>query len=245
MVESMNKIATGLNALMREYETSSNNIANSNTAGYKRKITSFSTELHKTMRGEASPLAGTIRATDSVDFSQGQLVKTERPLDVGLEGTGFLTLQTPSGRLYTRNGALQINILGQLTDLNGNLVAGRSGPVNVPNSVSESDITIDGSGVIKAQGLELGQLQIAEFADAAGQLTPAGNGCFRAPADYRIQEAAATNVRQGYREESNVQVMEELTGLLSLSRAFEANMSILKRQRENNMATLDVAKTNG
>lgn len=243
MTEMMSKIATGLNALVREYESTSHNIANSHTAGYKRKVSSFSTELQKTLRGDLSPLTGEIRSRETADFTQGQLAMTGRSLDVALEGKGFLALDTPSGRLYTRNGSLQINILGQLTDLNGHRVAGRNGPITIPNTVSESDIIIDTAGVIRAQGTEMGQLQIGEFDNPTEQLEAAGNGCFRGPQDFRLREPVGTVVRQGYREESNVRVMEELTGLLSLSRAFEANMSILKRQRENSSAMIEVAKS--
>lgn len=243
MTDSMSKIATGLNALIREYESTSHNIANSHTAGYKRKVSSFSTELQRNIKGSLSPLTGEIETRETADFTQGQLTMTGRPLDVALEGKGFLGLDTPSGRLYTRNGALQINILGQLTDLNGHRVAGRNGPITIPNTVSESDITIDSAGVLRAQGIEMGQLQIAEFDKPTEQLEAAGNGCFRDPSNFRTREPVATVVRQGYREESNVKVMEELTGLLSLGRAFEANMSMLKRQRENSSTMIEVAKS--
>lgn len=243
MTESMNKIASGLNALMLEYESSSHNIANSHTAGFKRKVTSFSTELEKTLKGNMSPMAGEIKARETADFTQGQLTMTQRPLDVAMEGPGFLTLNTPDGRLYTRNGTLQINILGQLTDLDGRLVAGQNGPITIPNTVSESDIIINSNGLMTAQGAQLGQLQIAEFADPSQQLAAAGNGCFRSVDDQRPDAAKNTTLKQGYREDSNVRMMEELTGLLSLSRAFEANMSVLKRQRENSSAMIEVAKS--
>jgi flagellar basal body rod protein FlgG len=243
MNEITSKIASGLNALMQEYEASSHNIANSGTAGYKRKVTSFSAELQKSIRGDYSPLAGAIRAQESSDFTQGQLVRTGQPLDIGLEGRGFITLDTPGGRLYTRNGALQINILGQLTDMNGHRVAGQNGPIAVPGGVNESEITIDENGVLRAGEAELGQIQITEFENPGEQLTGAGNGCYRGPEDFRPRGPVETIVRQGYREQSNVKIMEELTGLLSVSRAFEANMSMLKRQRENSSAMIEVAKS--
>jgi flagellar basal body rod protein FlgG len=241
--DSTNTIAAGLGALMREYESTSNNIANSHTAGYKRKVTSFSTELEKTIKADTGSLAGVLKARETADFTQGQLTMTGRSLDVAMEGKGFLTLQTPEGRLYTRNGTLQINILGQLTDLNGHRVAGRTGPINIPNTVSENDITIDEKGVLRAQGMELGQMQVVEFEDPSEQLEAVGNGCFRGPEDFRPKGAVATSVKQGYREDSNVRMMEELTNMMSLSRAFEASMSMLKRQRENNAAMIDVAKS--
>lgn len=243
MNDITSKIGSGLNALMQEYEATSHNIANSSTAGYKRRVTSFSAELQKRLRGDYSPLAGSIKAQESSDFTQGQLVRTGQPLDVGLQGKGFITLDTPSGRLYTRNGALQINILGQLTDMNGHRVAGQNGPIAIPGGVNETDITIDENGVLRAGGAELGQIQIAEFDNAGEQLTGAGNGCYQGPEDFRPQAPVETTVMQGYREQSNVRIMEELTGLLSVSRAFEANMSILKRQRENSSAMIEVAKS--
>lgn len=243
MTASINKVATGLSALIREHENVTNNIANCNTAGFKKSVTSFSSELHKILGKNINLLAGEINAQDTVDHSQGQLMPTGRSLDIGLEGKGFLSLETPAGRLYTRNGSMQINILGQLTDMNGYLVSGQNGPITVPQEVAESAIQISQDGIISAGEYQIGRLQIAEFQNPEAELKPVGNGCFKGPRDYQIVPAQETVVRQRYRENSNVQIVEELTNMLTLSRLFEANMNIMRKQSDNSSAMLDVAKS--
>jgi flagellar basal body rod protein FlgG len=242
MSDIINGIASGLNALMNEYDAVSHNIANSNTAGFKKRLSSFSTKVQNITDENFSPLAGSIDWKARIDFSQGPLKRTDRPLDVAMEGQGLLALESPDGRLYTRNGSLQINILGQLTDMNGHLITGKNGPITIPRSISDSDIQINGSGVVRAGQTELGQLQIVEF-DNIDQLKAAGNGCFRGPEDIVFKPAENTHIRQGYREDSNVQAVQELTNLLTISRLFEANTAYLKKQSENGTAIMGVANS--
>ncbi|MHC4772762.1 MAG: flagellar hook-basal body protein [Planctomycetota bacterium] len=242
MTDMINGIASGLNALMNEYDAVSHNIANSNTAGFKKRLSTFSTEVQNFADENFNPLAGSIDWQTKIDFSQGPLKRTDRPLDVAMEGKGLLVLDSPNGRLYTRNGSLQINILGQLADMNGHLVSGKNGPITVPRSVSDSDIQIDGSGTVRAGQTELGKLEIVEF-ENIDQLKPAGNNCFRGPEDMSLTPAENTFVRQGYCEDSNVQAVQELTNLLTISRLFEANTDFLKKQSENSQTILGVANS--
>ncbi|MHC5199032.1 MAG: flagellar hook-basal body protein [Planctomycetota bacterium] len=242
MTDMINGIASGLNALMNEYDAVSHNIANSNTAGFKKRLSTFSTEVQNFADENFNPLAGSIDWQTKIDFSQGPLKRTDRPLDVAMEGKGLLVLDSPNGRLYTRNGSLQINILGQLADMNGHLVSGKNGPITVPRSVSDSDIQIDGSGTVRAGQTELGQLEIVEF-ENIDQLKPAGNNCFRGPEDMSLTPAENTFIRQGYCEDSNVQAVQELTNLLTISRLFEANTDFLKKQSENSQTILGVANS--
>lgn len=245
MTAPTNQIASGLQALMHEYETVSHNLANSTTSGFKRRVNSFSAELQRQQRlsEERSLLNGRINAEGSIDHSQGFLTRTERPLDVALEGNGFITLETPQGPLYTRNGALTINVLGQLVDVSGRLVAGQNGPIAIPRAVAESDLQINADGTVRAGEMELGRIRIVEFGEGTDLLNPAGDGCFRAPADLMPVEAAETRLRQGHRENSNVRIMQELTSLMTLSRLYEANINVLRKRRENSATILDVAKT--
>jgi len=238
------QIASGLRGLMREYETIAHNLANSSTSGYKRKINSFSAELMRQQRigQEQSLLAGQIKAEETIDFSQGALTHTGRSLDVALEGQGFIALETPEGTLYTRNGSLTVNILGQLVDSGGRLVAGQNGPIVIPRTVGESDIQIDPDGSVRAGEMQLGKIKIVEFDGSLSRMIPAGHGCFKAPPDLTPVAAPKTRIHQGCQEHSNVQPMQELTGLMSLSRLYESNINVLRKRSENNNSLLDVAK---
>ncbi len=238
------QIASGLRALTREFETISHNLSNSSTSGFKRKVNSFSAELQRRQRigEEHSLLAGTIKSEETVDFSQGALTRTERSLDVALEGKGFIALETPEGTLYTRNGSLSINILSQLVDAGGRMVAGQNGPIVIPRTVGESQIQIDADGTVRAGEAQLGKIKIVEFEGSLNELIPAGNGCFRAPLDVSPVKTPKTKMRQGCQEHSNVQPMQELTGLMSLSRLYESNINVMRKRSENNTSLLDVAK---
>ena len=245
MTTPSSQIATGLRSLMHEYETVAHNLANSSTSGFKRRVNSFSAELQRQQRlsEKSGLLAGKISAEETIDYSQGFLTRTDRPLDAALEGTGFITLETPKGPLYTRNGAMSINLLDQLVDSSGRLVAGQNGPIVIPREVGENALQIDSDGTVRAgEEMELGRLRIVEFGAAVDELIPAGHGCFRAPANLTPVAATNTKLRQGSQENSNVQMMQELTSLMTLSRLYEANINVLRKRSETSTAILDVAK---
>lgn len=243
MSELINGIASGLNSLLSEYDAISHNIANCNTPGFKKRYTSFTAKIADIENPNFNPLATSIDSKDSIDFSQGQLYKTDSPLDIALDGNGFIALETPSGSLYTRNGVLQINILNQLTDLNGHLVAGQNGPITIPQSINVSDLSISSTGLISAGEVKLGQLGIVEFEDAANELEPVGNSCFRPLEGADPQPSQNVRIHQGYRENSNVQTAQELTHLMLISRIFETNTDFLKKQTESSQAILGVANS--
>lgn len=245
MTIASSQTATGLQALLHEYQTVSNNLANSSTSGFKRRVSTFSAELQRQQRmsEEHSLLKGQITANNLIDFSQGVLMNTGQPLDVALEGRGFIALETPQGPLYTRNGALSINLLSQLVDTSGRLVAGQNGPIVIPRNTADSDLHIDPDGTIRAGQMELGRIRIVEFGDATNELRPAGDGCFQAPEDAAPVPAANTRLRQGHREQSNVQTMKELSSLMMLSRLYETNINVLRKRSENTAAVIDIAKT--
>lgn len=236
-------VASGLNSLMNEYNSVAHNLANSSTSGYKQRVTTFSSQMQTIMNEDFSPLAGSIDSSEWINFIQGQLKRTDRPLDVAIEGNGFLTLETPEGRLYTRNGSLQVNILGQLTDLNGHLVSGQNGPITIPRSVSDSDIQIDSSGLVRAGQSDLGKMKLAAFETPASDLEPTGNGCYRPRQDVEPQPVKDASVRQGYQENSNINPVGELTNLLGISRIFEANINYLKKQSQNSNALIQAANS--
>jgi flagellar basal-body rod protein FlgF len=242
MVEKTGQIPSGMDALMRQYMTTSNNIANGTTAGFKRSVSSFSSDLsHQIENKDASLSSGQIKVEDTIDFSQGQMVSTGRPLDIALEGKGFLALDTQTGPLYTRAGSLNVNALGQLVDAADRLVAGQNGPIVIPQDVSTASIEIRTDGSVLAADQEVGKLKIVQFPDGTGSLTPVGFGAWQAPNNAVTEPAANTSVRQGFQESSNVRMMEEVVNLMTLSRIYESHMNILKKQSDNSNAMLGVA----
>ncbi|MBE3069814.1 MAG: flagellar hook basal-body protein, partial [Planctomycetes bacterium] len=165
----MSDSSTALSALSREYLTIAHNLANANTAGYKRRIGVFA-EISPTPGTGAAPAAG-VQEQEFLDLSQGRLVQTGRTLDVALQGPGFLVVETDHGERYTRSGVFRTDAQGRLVDAQQRAVAGEGGPITVPPTVSANAVEIAEDGRISAGGAQIGKLRIVEF-DRPGDLRP-------------------------------------------------------------------------
>src|SRR5204863_6009732 len=142
-------------ALQRELDVVANNIANVNTTGFKADGAVFAEFLQT--RGNAEQFAAPDRLMSLVhdrmswhDMSQGTVQQTGGPLDVAIDGEGMLVVQTAGGERYTRNGALQLNNLGELVTLAGDKVLGENGPIVL--QLTDRDIAITKNGAIKGRG---------------------------------------------------------------------------------------------
>ncbi|MBN1817617.1 MAG: flagellar hook basal-body protein [Sedimentisphaerales bacterium] len=243
MVNSAGPLGSSIDALMKEYQTIANNLANTSTTGYKRQVNTFSRHLIDKL-GDAPPSdppVAELVTRGGLDFSQGTLVATQRMLDVAVEGKGFLVVETPEGPLYTRNGALQINPQGNLVDLQGRLVAGAEGLLIIPPTVSEQDIAISEQGVISAGQAQFGRLRLVDFGADEGDLVPVGFNSYKAPDNLRPADATDAVVKQGFRESSNVRLMEEMVDLMTVARMYETNMGLMQRRRELTRTIMGIA----
>ena len=152
-----NAVLIGLSrqtALQRELEVVANNIANLNTTGFKADGAVFSEFLRDKVNTDQ--FAAQDRRLSLVqdrmnwhDMSQGTMQATGNPLDVAIDGDGMLVVQTAGGERYTRNGALQLNNLGQVVTTNGDPVLGESGPIVL--QATDRDIVINKDGTIKVR----------------------------------------------------------------------------------------------
>lgn len=242
MVNPAGQLGSSVSALVNEYHTISHNMANINTVGYKRNVNAFSRELMELTGngGDDSLPVGELNAKGFLDFSQGSLLATGRTLDVAIKGKGFFVIETPDGPLYSRNGVLQVNTQGQLADIEGRLIAGEGGPIVLPPNTSSEQLAISEDGRVKAGEAVLGKLRVVEFGEDEGQLLSVGNNCYAAPEDLRPAASEAT-VQQGYRENSNVKLVEELINLMTVSRLYETNMNLLRKRQENSKVMIGVA----
>ena len=244
MVNPAGQIGSSINALIKEYTSIAHNLANISTTGYKRKINAFSRELmNKMSDSEEEALAsGTIETKGVLDFSQGLLQHTGKSLDVAICGKGFFVIETTNGQIYTRNGVFEIDpATGQLVNSQGDIVAGAEGPIIIPKTASELDVSIGEDGSVSANGASIGKIRVVDLGDEESKLVSMGNSCFKAPEGIRVNDTPQTMLKQGYRENSNVRMMEELVDLITVSRLYESNMSILTRRRENSKSILNVA----
>jgi flagellar basal-body rod protein FlgF len=228
-------------ALGRELEVVANNIANVNTTGYKANGAVFEEYIAENARdgrlSDADARVSFVRDRATwVDLTQGPVERTGNPLDVAVEGKGFLAVQTPNGERFTRNGAFQINAEGQLVTGEGFAVLGDSGPITFqPN---DRDITISADGTISVREgnsarteAQRGKLRVVAF-ENPGVLQKDGAGTFNAP-DNAVQTTdSETRILQGAVEKSNVRAVIEMTRMIEVTRSYTQVASLLAQQHD-------------
>jgi flagellar basal-body rod protein FlgF len=239
-----NAVLIGLSrqtALQRELEVVANNIANLNTTGFKADGAVFSEFLRD--KADTDQFAAQDRRLSLVqdrmnwhDMSQGVVQQTGGPLDIAIDGDGMLAVQTAGGEHYTRNGALQLNNLGQVVTTNGDVVLGESGPIVIQQT--DRDIVINKDGTIKVrEGQSLnsdstrGKLRLVRFDDPQ-QLRKDGASSYNAPAGVQPQPIANPNVIQGAIEKSNVRSVIEMSRMIEVTRAYTEVANIISQQND-------------
>jgi flagellar basal-body rod protein FlgF len=227
------QVSSSMDALIREYEIITNNLANVSTTGFKRRCNAFSKLLEKQMTGSNEFSPGKIELNSSIDFSQGNITETGRKLDFALYGKGFFVIETPNGPRYTRNGIFQTDQNGQIVDSQGRIVAGDAGPITIPTDVGISQLSVSKDGNISAAGIPVGKFRLVDFKDNENKLVPTGNSCYRM-SDDNIQPVEAENiiVQQGSKEVSNVKMIDELVDMLMVTRLYEANVKFIAARKE-------------
>jgi flagellar basal-body rod protein FlgF len=241
MPELAASIGPSIDQLTREFNIIAHNLANTSTAGYKRRCNTFSQLLTDQAAGTKTETSYEADLYSTFDFSQGSFTETGRTMDFALCGKGFFVVETPDGPLYTRNGMFHLNQNGQIVDSVGRIVAGESGPISIPPEVGASQISISGDGSINAAGTTIGKFKLVDFKDKESELTAAGLNCFQAPQDIVPQSPDNLIVKQGYMESSNVQMVEELVDMIMVSRLYEANMRFLAVNSEASKNLINVA----
>ncbi|MBU0479534.1 MAG: flagellar basal-body rod protein FlgF [Proteobacteria bacterium] len=209
----------------------SNNLANVDSAGYKRESNTFHEVLIKHM--DRPPRVGK-GVKVITDHSQGTLEPTANPLDVAISGEGFFRVQTPDGVRYTRAGNFQLNREGQLATSNGHLVLGESGTIVIEGE----RVTVTSTGAVIVDDAEVARLQVVRFADPA-LLEKEGLNLFRPVGDEGGEEAATDfTVQQGYLEGANVNTIVEMTAMMDLYRDYESQQRVIRVVDEMNSDTV-------
>ena len=226
-----NTLLIGLSRQMtleRQMDVVANNVANVNTSGYKADKSLF--EEYLKSGAHEDNFVGRDRRVSYVqdrgtfnDFSQGPTEQTKNPLDVAIDGGGFLVVQTPAGERYTRDGGLQINNQGQLVTAAGNPVLGTSGPIVFQPTDHDVNIAADGNitvleGINRIDSVR-GKLRLVSFADAQ-KLLKEGSNLYSAGTGAAAQPDTASKVRQGFIEKSNVNSVAEMSRMIEVTRAY-------------------------
>lgn len=234
---------TGLDAQQTKMSVISNNLANSNTTGFKRSRAVFEDLLYQNRRqpgGQSSQdtryPSGTMLGTGvrlvatQKTFAQGNIGQTNNTLDVAVSGRGFFEILMPDGsQAYTRDGAFQLNNQGELVTASGYPV---QPGITIPDSAQSITIGNDGTVSVKLAGqatpVQVGNLQLTDFINSAG-LEPLGENLYVETAASGTPQVGTPGLNglgklaQGSLEGSNVNVVEELVSMIETQRAYEMN----------------------
>jgi len=246
MFRSLYVAATGMVAQETKLDTIANNLANANTSGFKRQDAEFEDLIYQQVRtpgrlpdGGMGPtgvqigLGSRVVATPRY-FSQGTISQTGNPLDVAIEGRGFLSVTRPDGQIaYTRSGNLKLDGQGRLVTSAGLPI---EPPINIP--IDATSITIEKDGRISVmqpgqqEPTELGQLQLAIFSNPTG-LQSEGHNMFMATASSGDPQTGSPgtegrgSLMQNAMEGSNVEVVTEMISMIRTQRAYEINSKVV------------------
>lgn len=257
-MRSLSIAATGMLAQQLNVEVISNNIANLNTTAFKAQRAEFQDLLYQNERnvGANSSANGNIvpvgvqigsgvKASAVYRIStQGNLVKTNNALDLAIQGRGFFQIEMPDGTTaYTRAGSLQLSATGEIVTADGYVVEpGITIPQNTTN------ITVNAAGQVMAQVAgqtqpqTVGQFQLANFPNEAGLAAQGNNLLTETPASGtpvvgNPGSTAFGTIQQGYLETSNVNIVSQITDLISAQRAYEMNSKVIQTS-DQMMSTL-------
>lgn len=218
-------------ALQRQMDVVANNIANINTTGFKSEAMLFEeykmpVAKDRDFAYRDQPLSYTEDWATIHDMSGGMIEQTGNPLDIAIQGDGFLTVETPAGPRYTRAGDLKIDSSGTLVTNAGYPVLGDGGPIQFTGD--ETDITITDDGAVSSSAGIKGRLALVEF-DNPQQLTREGNNLF---AGGTPQAATASRLVQGAIERSNVSGVTEMAEMIRVSRSYQTLATLMQQQQD-------------
>lgn len=243
---------TGLDAQQTRLSVIANNLANVNTMGYKRSRAVFEDLLYQNVRqvgaqsSESTELPSGLSlgtgvrtvATEKI-HSQGNVVETEKSLDVAISGRGFLQILRPDGSVgYTRDGSLQVNGQGQVVTASGSPV---QPAITIPANALSLSISTDGIVSASIPGSttpsQIGTIQLADFTNPTG-LQPIGENLFLESGSSGTPQVGTPGLNglgtviQGSLETSNVNVVKEMVDMIEAQRSYEMNSKAIKTADE-------------
>ena len=247
MIRSLWIAKTGMDAQQTQLDATSNNLANVGTTGFKRSRAVFEDLMYQNLRQTGGQTSDQTRMPSGLQLgtgvrvvaterihSQGNPTKTDNPKDVCINGAGFFQVLVPNGTTaYTRDGSFQTDQAGQLVTASGYPV---QPAITLPQGTTSMTIASDGTvSVIQAgstASVQVGQLQLATFLNAAG-LQSNGENLFTetdasgAPNQTAPGQNGSGTLSQGFTESSNVNVVEELVNMIQVQRAYEINSKVI------------------
>jgi flagellar basal-body rod protein FlgG len=232
MFEGLYSAASGMEAQQQQFDAISNDMANVDTPGYQSTIIGFHDLLYSNgdYGSNVATGAGTQAEQMGYDQTQGAIQQTGQPLDVAIEGQGYLEVRRQDGTIgLTRNGALQLNDKRQLTTQTGLLV---QPPITIPAGVDPSQVSISSDGTVQAGGANLGKLTLVDVPAPDG-LVADGDSVFSATAaSGALRPAKGASVQQGALEGSNVNLGEEMSKMMAAQQQYSMGSQAIQYQAQ-------------
>ncbi|WP_408601842.1 flagellar basal-body rod protein FlgG [Pseudomonas sp. PLMAX] len=252
MLPSLSTAATGMTAQQTQMDVISNNLANLGTNGFKGSRANFEDLMYQNLRqpGAVSSADTSLPSGMQVGtgvrpvaterlHTQGNLQATENSTDLAINGNGFFQVQMPNGdNAYTRDGSFQKDANGQMVTSNGYLI---QPSITIPENALSISVSKDGIVSVTTPGnsasTQVGQLQVATFVNPAGLQSIGENLYLETDASGTANENqpgqnGAGSLYQGYVETSNVNVVQEMVGMIQTQRAYEMNSKVVKASDE-------------
>ena len=248
MIRALYTAASGMNAQQMNIDNVAHNLANVNTTGFKKSRVEFEDLVYQEIRAAGASASsttevpvgleiglGTKAVATARNFSAGNMRNTSAPLDIAIQGEGFFQVSMPDGTIgYSRAGTFHLDAQGLIVTSEGYAVEPQ---ITIPPNSTSVSISRDGivSASIAGQTAQqqLGTIETAKFSNPAG-LRPLGGNLFAASTASGDPETGApgTDARgtlvQGFVEDSNVSVVEEMVNMIIGQRAYEANSRVVK-----------------
>lgn len=248
MMRSLWTASTGMDAQQFRIDVIAHNLANVNTAGFKKTRADYQDLLYQEMRSAGTASSpntivptgiqvgqGVKIVSTSKLFTQGNFQQTQNSLDVTVEGKGFFQITLPNGDVgYTRDGAFKLDNSGNIVNSDGYLMEPQ---ITIPSDTI--DITISSDGIVSVtqpsttSPTEVGNIELANFINPAG-LKAAGKNMYLEteasgnPVASVPGEDGTGTLAQGYLEMSNVSVVEEMVNMITSQRAYELNSKAIQ-----------------
>jgi len=244
MIRGLYTSGWSMRALNKKMDVISNNLANVNTAGFKKDTVVFEafpevlTRRIKDMRSNSNPSGrlGTMELGSDIGevftyYMQGHLDKTDNIFDMAIKNSdnAFFTVEVPDAdgnitQCYTRDGQFTIDSDGRLVTKEGYVVAGNEGSIFLDNG----EFTVEEDGIVIQDGMVAGRLLIKEFEDPQ-ELRKYGHNLAIAAVQAEEREFSGVVV-QGFTEQSNVNIIQEMVDMITVMRSYEANQKVLQAQ---------------
>ncbi len=243
MIKSLYTGATGMRAQQKNVDVTANNLANINTNGFKRDRANFEDLYYHYSKSPGAPSAeatehpsgiyvgmGVQTGSTSKVYTQGNVEKTDNPLDITIKGDGFFQVLNPDGSIsYTRDGSFQLDGQGNIVTSSGLYLEPQ---IRVPEEATDVTIRKDGTVSVEMPGQtdprQIGQIELARFVNPGGLRSQGSNLLRETPASGRPRVVTpgrdgSGQLIQNYLESSNVDVIQSLTDLIAQQRAYEFN----------------------